>query len=250
MYKWAIAIIPFCIVVHPRKCVGLSYLCLYLYNSSFRLLLMQTYRDRRPCWDLDVSDVKCKCGFGKPSGHASNSTMLYAIIFYEFWWRFPLRKKGWSLFLSIVLYYWILLSILWSRLYYSAHTFSQVIIGHLTAAILFFFYVFFQQRVYKFFYSVLNFKVSNIKALIWSLVILIFCLGVWAINEAFYELETSNTRTPGRCLECFDGLESHGKENLYALAYTVLPPAVFLGLLIKGRNKKEGEEEDLVNSSD
>lgn len=91
---------------------------------------MQTYRDRRPCWDLVVSDVSCKCGFGKPSGHSSNLTMLYAIIFYEFWWRFPLRRKCLSFFFSIVLYFYIIVSVNWSRVYYARHTYSQVIIGH------------------------------------------------------------------------------------------------------------------------
>jgi hypothetical protein len=139
---------------------------------------------------------------------------------------------------------------MWSRVYYSAHTFSQVIIGHLSAGIWFFIYILFQQNIFKYFYSILNFRSSNIKALIWSLLIVIFCLFVWGINEGYYVSETTNSRTPGRCLECFSGLKSHGKENLYALSYTVLPPAIMLGLLIKGRNKKEGEEEDLVNSSD
>ena len=59
MYKWAPAIIPLGIIVHPRKDRGLAYVFLYIYNSTIRLLLMQTYRDRRPNWDLDVSDVKC-----------------------------------------------------------------------------------------------------------------------------------------------------------------------------------------------
>ena len=93
MYKWAPAIIPFGIVIHPRKDRGLAYVFLYVYNSTIRLLLMQIYRDRRPNWDLVVSDVKCQCGLGKPSGHDSNTAMLYAIIFHEFWWRFPYRRK-------------------------------------------------------------------------------------------------------------------------------------------------------------
>jgi membrane-associated phospholipid phosphatase len=137
MYKWAPVILPVAIIVHPRKSVGLSYILLYFYNSTIRLLLMQTYRDRRPTWDMDFSDIPCKCGFGKPSGHSSNSTMIYCIIFYEFWWRFPNRRKGCSLFASLALFYWIIGSILWSRIYYARHTYSHVILGHFYAMSLF-----------------------------------------------------------------------------------------------------------------
>ena len=130
MYKWVPAILPFAIVIHPNKAQGLAYIFLYFYNSTLRQLLMQIYRDRRPCWDIDVSDISCKCGFGKPSGHASNSTMIYCMIFYEFWWRFSHRRQISSMILSLMLFYYIIVSILWSRIYYSAHTFSHVIIGH------------------------------------------------------------------------------------------------------------------------
>lgn len=91
-----------------------------------------------------MADVKCKCGFGKPSGHASNSTMIWAILFYEFWWRFPSRRTWLKFTLSIVLYYWIIFSILWSRVYYSAHTYSHVIIGHFSAGLLFLLYLTFE----------------------------------------------------------------------------------------------------------
>jgi hypothetical protein len=40
LYKWAPAILPFGLILHPRKSMGLGYILLYFYNSTFRLLLM------------------------------------------------------------------------------------------------------------------------------------------------------------------------------------------------------------------
>lgn len=250
MYKWAPVILPLGIILHPRKSVGLSYILLYFYNSTLRLLMMQTYRDRRPSWDIDVSDISCKCGFGKPSGHSSNSTMLYCILFYEFWWRFPKRRKGSSFVISILIFTWIIGSILWSRVYYAAHTYSHVIIGHTSAVLLFLIYVSNESRILKFCYRVLTYYSENVKGFIYTTIIMLLSIAIWLVNEVFYDLPSINKRTPGRCLECFSGVDSHGNKLLYGLAYIVVPPAIMLGLMIKGSGKKQGEREDTIFSSD
>jgi membrane-associated phospholipid phosphatase len=243
MYKWAPAIVAFAIVIHPRKDRGLAYVFLYVYNSTFRLLLMQIYRDRRPNWDLDVSDIKCKCGFGKPSGHASNTAMLYAIIFYEFWWRFPLRLKFRSFFLSLILFYFILVSIMWTRIYYSAHTFSHVIIGHYQAGFFFIIYLLKQEKIESYFKRVLTYSLESLKSFIITFAVFVLTVLIWIVNEVSYATPEENLRTPGRCLKCFSGMEGHGNTLLYALSYVVVPVAITLGIYIKGRGKLEGERE-------
>lgn len=250
MYKWAPAILPFAVIAHPRKSVGLSYIFLYFYNSSFRLLLMQTYRDRRPCWDIDVSDIKCKCGFGKPSGHSSNSTMLYCIIFYEFFWRHPSARKGFKMLISTLIFYYIIGSILWSRIYYAAHTYSHVIIGHTSAALFFLIYVHQEEKILNFTYQILTRYSENLKALSYTLIALMLSVCIWLVNEICYPLKKTNERTPGRCTECFTGINSHGNKLLFGLAYTTVPLAIMLGLLIKGRNKKQGRRVDYVHFSE
>jgi hypothetical protein len=75
-------------------------------------------------------------------------------------------------------------------------------------------------------------------------------VGGWIANETLNTLPTKNLVTPGRCDKCFTGMESHGNRNLFGLAYLVVPPAIFIGLLIKGKNKKQGERENTLYDSE
>lgn len=93
-------------------------------------------------------------------------------------------------------------------------------------------------------------RATNIRAVFHTAIILVFCIAVWIINEALYTNPSKNERTPGKCEECFTGIEAHGREILYALAYIVVPFAIVLGVLIKGRGKLDGEREDLVVTSE
>ena len=251
MYKWAPAILPFSIIGLARKELGLAYVCLYFYNSVIRLLMMVTYRDRRPCWDLSYQGIKCKCGFGKPSGHASNSTMLWGIIMYQLVWvRARDNRKGfwstWVKVLSVLLYYYIIISILWSRLYYGAHTFMQVLLGHFMSFLFLLIFIKFEREVSRFFYRVLTKQAANLKFTILTFILLCLTLLIWIINHIAYDRPAKNERTPARCTKCFSGIDAYGNKNLFALAYVVAPFAISLALYIRGCWRLQGPPFEFV----
>jgi hypothetical protein len=116
--------------------------------------------------------------------------------------------------------------------------------------LVFLLYLNFEIQISKYCYKVfISFK-SNVRALIHTIIAMLFCILVWLLNEELYYNAGKNERTPGRCDECFTGLKSHGKDNLYSLAYIVVPVAIMLGLLVKGRGKLDGEREDTVFTSE
>ena len=80
----------------------------------------------------------------------------------------------------------------------------------------------------------LTYQADNIRGLVYTVIAMLVSIVVWLVNEIYNDLPSTNERTPGRCNECFSGIDSHGNKLLYGLAYVVVPPAIMLGLLIKG----------------
>lgn len=101
--------------------------------------------------------------------------------------------------MSVLLYYSIIISILWSRVYYSAHTFSHVIIGHFQAGFLYLLFAVNEDSVNKYFKNILTQSSDSLKSVLVTCLIAILSVVVWVINEAAYPKPEFNERTPGRC---------------------------------------------------
>jgi len=238
--------------------------------------LMVTYKDRRPCWDLAYDGIKCKCGYGKPSGHASNSTMLYGLIFYHLIWsrvstchknflhlqvpndgrndvsgqwnnhqRMQKKQCCFNIImktLSIFLYYFIIISICWSRIYLGAHTFMHVLLGHFMSFFFLLIFMKFEKYLTNWANQILTIQKANINALTTSIFIAGFSIVIWLINKLASNEVPKNVNKIGRCSHCFSGKDAYSNKNLYALAYVVVPIGILLALYIRGKGKFQGNQ--------
>lgn len=114
-----------------------------------------TYGRGRPTIIGDnVTNYKCSCDYGMPSGHSSSAFMGFLILadfidrslfkIYtdegQKYLKSGLRKMVYGIC------YFMIVAICWSRLYLGVHSFNQVIIGFTTSLII---YLFFDRQKFE-----------------------------------------------------------------------------------------------------
>lgn len=248
LYAWLPILPIFYLISLPNKKNSIFYFCLYWINFTLRNTLMIIFREPRPNWTIQQNiGLECKCGYGKPSGHSTRSTMGYLILLYNF--VLISKKSVFFKFFFSFLYYWIVLSIMWSRIYFGAHTFSQVIIGHLFSCSLFYLAILFQKKIKE---KILNFLKNPQKNLKKNIFLWLgfygLTTGIWIIEHIIHKRDRDLGRNPyikGRCPKCFDvnSINSFDYKILYSIGFGVQILGLILGIGLRSVGYLERIEE-------
>jgi len=242
MYDWHLLIYVILILVMNNKPRALFYSTLFWVEQGTRISLMMIYRDRRPCWDIPSNTInapECKCGYGKPSGHAATTTMLYAILFYEFFLR-RIDISSIKRYFVIGLFWIITWSVMISRIYFAAHTYSHVIIAHLMSSFMMLLAIQYESKAEELFLEIIRFKykayIASAVSTIWVALIVI----IWLVSDEVIATKTpDNTHYQGVCKECFDdaNIDSYGKKLLVSTSQMMIIPAVYFVIAFRNKGK-------------
>jgi len=87
------------------------------------------FHDTRPCFEnQELGADGCSCEFGNPSGHSSESVVMYFWICYEFIYK---QRFNHAKILSMIVFIACCLITGLGRIYYGVHFFDQIILGYL-----------------------------------------------------------------------------------------------------------------------
>lgn len=203
-YQWYVTTIGLLLLLAPRKHSALKAVFIFLTSYFARQYIRLGVADSRPqytstsiaLWD------GCDCSYGMPSGHSEGSSMIYSLLFYEIVFQTPGVGKKTKIVIVLVWFY-VILSILFARVFYGRHSLAQVSIGAFQGLVFFWFMLYFEKPLDKFFLKVLNgiqpqvsllFLVSSVGALI----NIISWYGYFDSAIADYQLEHVT------CQQCFD----------------------------------------------
>jgi membrane-associated phospholipid phosphatase len=107
----------------------LANMCIIMLTETIKVVV----HDTRPCFqDQTLAAVGCSCSFGMISGHAS-ICLTFFTLGYRLFYHKSLKCLGRTL--AAVLLVWIVGSIAFSRLYFGAHSWNQVLMGLLTGLV-------------------------------------------------------------------------------------------------------------------
>ncbi|CAD8086668.1 unnamed protein product [Paramecium primaurelia] len=135
-------------MLSSKKIESILYIFLCMFGFTSNGLLKNAYHQPRPYWVEDeIEGIGCNMEFGKPSGHAQTSVIIYysyLFIFYPSTFIFnkvkvsdnqeksnqdePQNKKGLVIFLNILAFLCIIMTGL-SRVFLGVHTIGQVSLG-------------------------------------------------------------------------------------------------------------------------
>ncbi|CAK59603.1 unnamed protein product (macronuclear) [Paramecium tetraurelia] len=118
-----------------NKLGAILYGCMIMFIVSLNSLLKNIYHQARPFWtEEDIKGLQCNKEFGKPSGHAMQSSLmcfLLPCILFPAVWRDQENVK----YPKVLRVISIAIIIIWtsvtglSRVFFGAHTFGQVLLG-------------------------------------------------------------------------------------------------------------------------
>lgn len=222
----------------PEKETVLNSIATFTLSQSFRNLLMVSFRAKRPNWVFIHKLVKCSCGFGNPSGHASGTSVAYGLFFYDFF----LKKKHSKITKTVILflYFFICFNVGLSRIYFGAHTFFQVILGNLYG----YFVVLLatkidpaMSKIYK--RCLKNSKkrrMYNLIMFVVTLTIFLLILAGWFLADIYYSDQEKDINTnpyfSGRCDKCFRGRMRFANKNLLGICNGILVSGIYLALFV------------------
>jgi membrane-associated phospholipid phosphatase len=226
-YKWYTLIIGILGVFAPRKDRMLTsvvtFISSYVLRQYIRLIIAET-RPQYTTLDITMRGG-CNCSFGMPSGHSEGSSMVYALLFYNI---IPLKASV-SLKLKMLLSFWfITISVAFSRVYYGRHSIPQVVLGLWQGVTAFAIMLAFEDQLNSFFRRLLAGGKYEVKILIsLNAIVLLTNISSWAL---FFNQRIANTDLNSlTCFECFSN------NNLLVrldLGKAIIFPTIFLGMCI------------------
>ena len=230
--------LPFLLMlILSRKDVALKYTLAFYTLYCIRNAIMVIYRDKRPNWTINDPEIDCKCGFGKPSGHAATSSIGYGIIVIELVLRRNIHrafKIG-----AVVLAYIVVILIMYSRVWYAAHTYSQVIIGHLMAVSILCLFELRSFQISKICYKMLKENTFALYGFFYGSLLAVVSTAVWFVERDIHKKQLSQPDNPylsGRCTKCFgESTQAYGAKMLYSMSQTMTLPMMFLALFFKNK---------------
>lgn len=157
MYKWYFMVIAILLLYAPRKDSALKSISLFLISYFVRQHLRLFIEEGRPNYDsLDIRLRNgCNCSYGMPSGHSEGSAMLYSLLIYELVIQTKHYTRRAKICVILVGIY-IVLSVMFSRVYYGRHSIPQVILGAWQSIFFFSLMILFESSLDRFFRRFLN----------------------------------------------------------------------------------------------
>jgi len=235
-YKWYLLVIGILLLLTPRKERALTCVTTFIISYTVRQYIRLISAEARP--QYTTTDIKfwggCDCSFGMPSGHSEGSAMLYALLFY------CLTPPGTSpkarMWIKVV-YFYIVLSIMFARVFYGRHSIPQVVIGALQSGVFFTGMLAYEDRLNEFFKGFLNGEQpQTTTVLIGSTALTGLTAATWLLYFDDSVAKNQVTRSNNVCTSCFDNNSFKirvdlGKSFCYptmslglALGYVLLKP--------------------------
>jgi membrane-associated phospholipid phosphatase len=121
--------ITFILILFFPMTISTTFLFTFSIGSYINNLLKIIYSEPRPFWIHPELLKNCSSGYGNPSGHSLESTLVYLSI-----WNI-LERRNFFLKNKILKYFflffilWLIITIMLTRLYLAAHSLNQVILG-------------------------------------------------------------------------------------------------------------------------
>lgn len=202
---------------------SIHYIFLFSLQMYFVVFLKALYARGRPAIIGDDLEIRhCSCDYGMPSGHSSSA--LAGLYILDIWfWRIYKGKVGKGKLRSLTfLLYFFVFGIGFSRIYYAAHSFSQVFYGYLISLIAIFYLT--ENRIKR---LIEKGNPRYLKSL--SFVLLGFSL-ISIVSLFIYNKnkpQDPSWKYWSRCPNC-DG--SFAYKQLGNLTFLFVPPGLLLGL--------------------
>lgn len=228
-YQWYIALIAILLLFAPRKDSALKSITVFMVSYVFRQYLRLFIHEDRPQYVSSeiILRAGCDCSFGMPSGHSEGSTMLYSLLFYELF----IQTKHFSKFIKYLVTgfaFYIVISIMFARVYYGRHSIPQVILGSWQAMFFFALMIIFQKPLDIFFRKFLNRARLQFYVLL-SIGFLIIAsnLLLWFLYFDGVIREKSKRRLI--CNKCF---ENDALMMRLPLGISLVLPSMYLGIIL------------------
>lgn len=238
-YKWYILVIGLFVVFLKDKVRGYKACFVFVVSYAVRQYLRLFIAETRPLFESDEIYTKyCSCSWGMPSGHSEGSAMVYSLLIYEFILRDihtgPEGKKLVKNFTKaskitfIFVGFWIVFSVMFSRLYFGSHTYGQVLLGFTQALVAFSLMIFFERPLENYFLRFLNQGRKELLLMITgSGALTVLNLVLWF---SVFDSSIKNHKIDVKaCSKCF---ENEAKAIRTNLGRALPLPAVFLGLSV------------------
>lgn len=228
-FKWYIALMAILLLIAPRKDSTMKSITVFMISYTIRQYLRLFIQEDRPQYVSQeiVLRAGCDCAFGMPSGHSEGSTMLYSLLFFEL----IIQTKHFSKltkYLFTGLAFYIILSIMFARVYYGRHSIPQVILGSWQGMFFFALMVLFEAPLNLFFRKFLNRgrKQFFILLAVGSFIIIANLL-FWFLYFDRAIQDASHGKTI--CVSCF---EKNALKMRIPLAQSLVLPSMYLGIVI------------------
>jgi len=228
-YKWYVGVIGILIVFSPRKDSAYKSIFTFLISYSARQYIRLSIAEPRPQYRSTGITYRggCECSYGMPSGHSEGSCMLYSLIFYELVIQNRKVSKRTKIFFIIFGVY-IVLSIMFARVYYGRHSIPQVVLGATQGLFAFSVMTLFEPKLDMFFRRYLRGgKVEEVVITVGSLIFTAVSLFSW-----YLYFEGSIIKKDLQAVDCFKCLVDEKEPIRLDLGKSLTLPSVSVGLVI------------------
>lgn len=244
VYRFTLIYIFLSISLLNNKGRALKSITIYTFGEGFRNVMMSAFREERPNWLMDDSRIKCGCGFGKPSGHVSGTTLSFGLFYHDFVYKSKNLSKVTKILL-LALYFFFCWNACVGRMYLGAHTFPQVVYGHLYALSLVTFAAAFDKSLTRFYNKCVEpfgkMRIRNLLMFVATMAVFFSFIGMWFIADLAYSSREESNENPfikGRCQKCFSGILQYANHNMLGICHAIIAPGLHLGLCLGRSNYK------------
>ena len=232
-FMWYPVILGLLLFLSPRKESALTACYTFMASYFVRQYLRLAIRESRPQYDSAdiVMRGGCNCSFGMPSGHSEGSAMIYALLLHETVFQSArlsrCHKAAW-----LGLGVFVVLSVLFSRVYFGRHSLPQVVIGGWMGLTAFSLMLLFKKQLDSFFLKVAN----GDRPKQWLLLLVSgapVALNIVLWFAVFNRSIEHSGIAPLTCLHCFENRAREIKVDLSrALCYPAAGFGMSLGFLL------------------
>ncbi len=241
-YMWYPVILGLLLFFSPKKESALTSCFTFMASYFVRQYLRLIIRESRPQYDsVDiVMRGGCNCSFGMPSGHSEGSAMIYCLLLYETVFQSAkMSRRVKAVWLGVGLF--VVVSVLFSRVYFGRHSLPQVVIGGWMGLTSFSLMLLFKKHLDGFFLKVAN----GDRPKQWLLTLFtgtIVALNIILWFAVFNRSIEHHKIAPLTCLHCFIDRAREIKVDLSrALCYPATGFGMSLGFLLLRTRLHSGE---------
>lgn len=189
-------VVPFILLfIDKAKDRAILFFLLNFLTTVTSETIKMIYGDTRPCFQAEslIKLMGCSCSFGMNSGHSSGSFVFYFSVF-VFYIKSSKMHIGAKIALFILLLF-IVFNVGFSRLYYGAHSFNQVIMGFLLGFFFISLTLVIEKRIILLLRNILQNKIEasvkkiwfGVGVLIYFMACLITVIVLWFVRTKSYD---------------------------------------------------------------